>query len=637
MSVFDTPTPTRTLRVLLGGLVFVLGAQSIRFLFGSLTWYLRDTIGVGVTELIPLALAPFAAGLLLAVFSRWLTIRGALWVGSLTLVVSRLANQVSVDPAVEMWSSGVGIAAFVGLLPLLLSVGRSALVGGLFLGIALDSAIKGMGLSLDLAYQDGLAPVVIVATLGLALLLLLFLSPRIERSGPSWQSGWTLAGIGPLLFLEFLIFQNQGWTSEVAGIGGPEAQLRIALLNVVALVVLAWLERSRAAALVAVVVVVSTSIIAEGGAVSFNFLSLLAIPAAGLVWSALVPDPEERGVGPSATYLVVGMVLFVAMGLLYYVPLDLEVGYTQVQARLAATALVAIFALGGLTTIAPLRPGVSSQSWAFAALASVLPLLGFFLIGENGPVSTQPDGVIRVMTYNIHSAYNTEGRFDIEEIARVIEDSGAEIVGLQELPRGRLISGVTDELTLLEARLGFEHTAFFGTTDPTWGNAILSRYPISTTGTELLPLVGTPMRRGYLGSTLQIRDTSLLFISTHLQHVNDRSAHEEDPEADLYPVHREQMSTILEQWGGAQPAVLVGDFNARPGWRQIEELIAAGWVDSWPEGGSGDGFTSGSDDPRHRIDYVFHTPDIDVVDAGLIQSQASDHLPVVVDLRIPER
>jgi endonuclease/exonuclease/phosphatase family metal-dependent hydrolase len=133
--------------------------------------------------------------------------------------------------------------------------------------------------------------------------------------------------------------------------------------------------------------------------------------------------------------------------------------------------------------------------------------------------------------------------------------------------------------------------------------------------------------------TLEIGDGDLLFISTHLQHVNDPDAHEADPEADLYPVHTEQIEAILTEWGGTQPAVLVGDFNARPEWRQVEELTSAGWVDSWGEAGSGDGLTSSSDDPRYRIDYVFHTPDLVTADVGLIQSLASDHLPVVADIQ----
>lgn len=632
--MFDAPAPTRTLRVLLGGFVFVLGAQSIRFLFGSITWYMRDTQGVGVIDLIPFAVAPFMVGLLLPVLSRWLTLQGALWVGVLVLVGSRILNQVSSDPGFEHWTSAVAVAAFTGLLPLMLSVGRSTLVGGLLMGLALDSAIKGMGLSLDLAYQDGVAATVIVLALCLTTVFLLYMSPHFERHGVSWRSGWTLLGLGPLLFIEYLILQNQGWTSEVAGISGPQAQLRIALLNVVALLALAWLERARVAVLAALVILISAAAIAEGNAVAFNAVTLFALPAAALVWSSMVPDPEERGVAAGTLYLTGGMLLFVVVGLLYYLPLDLDLGYTQAQARLAGTVLLALLGLAGLLRMSAVRPGASNQSWAFAALIAVLPLLGFLLGGEDASPPTVNDS-IRVMTYNIHSAYDTAGSFDIEGIARVIEDSGAEVIGLQEIPRGRLISGVTDELTLLQNRLGFEHAVFFGTTDPTWGNAILSRFPISIVERTELPRVDTPMQRGYLGATIRIGQRSVLVVSTHLQHVNDQSLHDIDPEADLYPVHRRQIQVILEAWGGTEPAVLLGDFNARPDWLQIDELLSAGWIDTWSVAGSGDGFTANAANPRYRIDYVFVTPDIETLDAGVIQSQASDHFPVVVDLRLP--
>lgn len=630
--MLDTPQPARTLRTLFGALVFVLGLQSIRFLFGSLTWYMRDTVGVGVTDLIPIALAPFVVGSVVPLLARWLSVRGALWVGTWMLVLARTFNQLSESPAIDLWMSAAAVAAFVGLLPLMLSMGRSALVGGLILGFALDSAIRGMSLSLDLAYQRGVGPLLGVVAICLGTLYVLWASPPIERRGVSWRGGMTMLGLAPILFFQMLILQNQGWTAEVAGIGAVQAQLRIALLNVVALIAVAWFERSRPVALIALAAFVTTAVIAEGDPLLFNLASLVAVPSAGLVWASLVPDPEDRGVGSSAVYLVGGMTLFVVLGLAYYVPLDLDVGFTQSQVRVAVAVLAAVFGVFALlTSPAPARPGVHHQAWAFAALAALMPLLGFFLATRDEGESVVSDPV-RVMTYNIHSSYDTEGRFDIEAIASVIEDSGANVVGIQEIPRGRLISGVTDQVLLLQQRLGFEHFAFFGTTDPTWGNAVLSRYPITAVDKAYLPLVDTPMRRGYLGVTLQGGDGPILFISTHLQHVNDRSRHDDDPEADLYPVHHAQIATILETWDGEQPALLVGDFNARPDWAQVQEILDAGWVDSWSEAGTGDGFTASSDDPRYRIDYVFHTPDLEVSDAGVLITQASDHLPLVVDL-----
>ena len=51
-------------RTLLGALVFVLGAEAMRFLFASITWYLRDTLLIGTllrstnrrTDAVPLAI-----------------------------------------------------------------------------------------------------------------------------------------------------------------------------------------------------------------------------------------------------------------------------------------------------------------------------------------------------------------------------------------------------------------------------------------------------------------------------------------------------------------------------------------------------------------------------------------------------
>lgn len=631
--MFDAVDTRRSIKILCGGLVFALGAQSVRFLFGSMAWYLRDTVGIGVIDLIPIALAPFVLGLVFPMFSRWLTVRGATWLAVILLVAGRVVNQVSSSPAIDLWSSGIATWAFVGVLPLLLSMGRAALTGGVLLGLAIDSSIRGIGLGLDLAYQPGAGAVAAVVGLGVATLYVLWACPTAERTGVPWGPGWRLIGIGPFLFFQFLILQSQGWTAEMIGADGAQTQLRIALLNVVAMVLVARFEGSRPVHLVAAAVVVAALIMAETPGLAFNVLSLLAIPAAGLVWASFVPDLYEGGLGASTTYLTIGMTLLVILGLLYYVPLDLNLGFDQSQVRVAAAVVLGVLALAGAVSQTAAHPGLSSQTWAYAALLCLLPLLGL-IFGGRDPVAPTDSPRVRVMSYNIHSGFGVEGSMDLEAIARVIEDSGAEIVGLQEVSRGQLISGVADQLSYLASRLGFEHVEYFGTTDPTFGNAVLSRYPIVDSVETYLPRVGTPLRRGYLGTTVSVGGTSVLFISTHLQHVNDSAVHDQDPEGDLYPVHHEQIESILTEWGGVEPAVLVGDFNARPAWRQLEELMAAGWVDAWATVGTGDGFTSSSADPQYRIDYVFTTPDLVVADAGVIQSRASDHFPVVADIEL---
>ncbi|MDH3463294.1 MAG: endonuclease/exonuclease/phosphatase family protein [Acidimicrobiia bacterium] len=628
----ETTEHRRLARLVLSALVFVLGYQSMRFLFASLTWYLRDTLGIGVINLIPISLAPFILGALVPIVSRFVGVKPALWSSAVVLMAARLVIQVSGAPSVDYWAASIATLAFVGSLPLLMCLGREAWAGGLILGLVLDSAIKGLGLSLDLAYQPGWRSVVAVGAISGAVAWALPRVGRVDRRGPGFRGGLQMLGVAPYLFLQLLIFQPQGWSSAVTGIPGEFTQFFIAILNVGALVLASRFRGGRLAFLTSLAIVAAAAIAAEAAGAGFGVLLALAIPLSGIVLAGMIPEPETEALGASGVLLVLASVVFLVFGLAYYLPLDLSLGFDQSSVRLASAAFLVVFGLIGLRRM-PLQPILGGSDWMFGAAAAVLPAAALVIaIGADTAPAPDPDAPIRFMSYNVHSAFNVEGNLDVEGIARVIEDSRADVVGLQEVPRGRLLSGTTDLLTLLEQRLGFEHIAFFGTTDPVWGNAILSRYPIVEIGTDYLPLVGTPMRRGFLGATIDIGGEEVLVISTHLQHVNDSDVHDEDPEGDLYPVHREQIATILANWGGVSPAVLMGDFNARPEWAQIGLILESGWVDSWAEAGTGDGFTSNAADPRFRIDYVFHTQDLAAVDAGVIQSTASDHFPVVVDL-----
>src|SRR5690606_7297979 len=140
--------------------------QSIRFLFGSMAWYLRDTLRIGVTDLIPIAVAPFVLSGIFPLMSRWLTGRGATGPVVLLVVAGRVVNQVSAAPLVVCSCAATATRAFVGVLPLRLSMGRHTIVGGVLLGLAIDSPIRGVGLGLDLACRPG--PGAVAAVVGLA-------------------------------------------------------------------------------------------------------------------------------------------------------------------------------------------------------------------------------------------------------------------------------------------------------------------------------------------------------------------------------------------------------------------------------------------------------------------------------------
>jgi endonuclease/exonuclease/phosphatase family metal-dependent hydrolase len=197
-----------------------------------------------------------------------------------------------------------------------------------------------------------------------------------------------------------------------------------------------------------------------------------------------------------------------------------------------------------------------------------------------------------------------------------------DLVGLQEVSRGWLINGSTDLPFWLSRRLGMQ-VLFSGTSGPMWGNAILTRNLIVEHGSGELPLANTLLRRGYIWAGIEAGGPRpILFINTHLHHIET----EHEPRLAQVPV-------LLDFWNGSTSTVLVGDLNSTPDYPEMKLIADAGFVDSWAEAGSGDGFTFSSDGPFERIDWIWHTPDLAALEIRIPPTTASDHLPLraVVD------
>jgi endonuclease/exonuclease/phosphatase family metal-dependent hydrolase len=95
----------------------------------------------------------------------------------------------------------------------------------------------------------------------------------------------------------------------------------------------------------------------------------------------------------------------------------------------------------------------------------------------------------------------------------------------------------------------------------------------------------------------------------------------------------------MERLADGAPIVLAGDVNEtpdRPRWR----ALATRFVDAFTIAPFGDGNTYSAARPYKRIDAVFVDPGVRVVSCGVPHvpgiAQASDHCPVMADLRTPE-
>jgi endonuclease/exonuclease/phosphatase family metal-dependent hydrolase len=258
----------------------------------------------------------------------------------------------------------------------------------------------------------------------------------------------------------------------------------------------------------------------------------------------------------------------------------------------------------------------------------------FTVSAEASPADApgRPDRPLRVATFNIHHGGGLDGLVDLERIARLVEQGGAKVVGLQEVDRhwGER-SNFVDQATWLAERLGMR--VVFGANldrDPLtpgaprrqYGTAILSRYRIIEWRNTLLPRPESGEQRGLLEAKINVRGVRVRVFNTHLQHDSQVER--------LAQIAR--IRQVLAQT--TDSVVLLGDLNATPESPEIGS-ITEDLVDAWVEAGVGDGFTFDAATPHARIDYVLSSPDVIARTAVVVATDSSDHLPVVVDLALP--
>ena len=242
---------------------------------------------------------------------------------------------------------------------------------------------------------------------------------------------------------------------------------------------------------------------------------------------------------------------------------------------------------------------------------------------------------LRIATYNVHRWQGGNGHSepDVARAGYVISELDADVIALQEVLRPFAASSLDgafaardgeDPLGLLCDELEL-HLAFAVTRQHRrgqLGNAILSRFPI--TAISVLDISYSRIeRRGALAAHVGDEHAGLGVIATHLSLV-DRT-------------RNRQVQSLLEHPAlNSGPAVLLGDMNA---WRKckgsqaLEASLNLHHNLDWPAT-----FPAGR--PMLALDRIY-TREAEVVEVHHHDSpaarRASDHLPVVAEVRIGKR
>ncbi|MBK1788779.1 endonuclease/exonuclease/phosphatase family protein [Prauserella cavernicola] len=261
------------------------------------------------------------------------------------------------------------------------------------------------------------------------------------------------------------------------------------------------------------------------------------------------------------------------------------------------------------------------------------------LLAAPVPASAREEPVLRALSFNVHAGIGTDGVLDLERTAAVIRDSGADVVGLQEVDvHWSDRSGYADQATEL-GRLTGRHVFFapIYDLDPEpghterrrYGVAILSRHPIVAAVNHPLTRLSTvepdpvaePMP-GFAEAVVSVRGRPVHVYATHLDHRPDPA------------VRATQVRETVDLLDGDPPGarqVLLGDLNAEPGAPELAPLFASA-RDAWASAGAGAGHTFPAHAPDSRIDYVTFAGPLAARAVSVPATEASDHRPVLAEL-----
>ena len=230
----------------------------------------------------------------------------------------------------------------------------------------------------------------------------------------------------------------------------------------------------------------------------------------------------------------------------------------------------------------------------------------------------------KVMTYNVHHCNPPalKGIIATDSIASVIQKSGADIVLLQEIDyKSNRVNG-EDQPMELSRKSGLQYYRFFKAIEipgGEYGVMILSRYPITSSTSRLLPAIDNGEQRviGIVGIKPD-GQKEICVASTHL---------------DLPKGIREEQAAFIDSLLCKKERLIFGgDFNASPESPEIKYLRER--------------YTSSSEtfqntfpniNPEVCIDYIFtrKAKTTKILSHKILDSiPHSDHLPVLAEIRL---
>lgn len=239
---------------------------------------------------------------------------------------------------------------------------------------------------------------------------------------------------------------------------------------------------------------------------------------------------------------------------------------------------------------------------------------------------------LTIMTYNIQQGVDLFGNKNYEGQLEIIKEINPDIIGLQESDGSRISGGNNDVVRYFAENLGY--FSYFGpkTVAGTFGTAILSRFPLSSSHT-----IYTYSNKDEIGtavSEITIAEQNITIINSHPA-----------GKADAKMVHINAVTEIAKE---NKMVIALGDYNFRqdsPFYKTITGELYDAWLSLYPDAIGpvdtakldlsfknrksldGELLPDGKQDMTARIDHIFLSKEFEVIEAHYLPAPESgtDH------------
>ena len=263
---------------------------------------------------------------------------------------------------------------------------------------------------------------------------------------------------------------------------------------------------------------------------------------------------------------------------------------------------------------------------------------------------------LKILSYNVRvfDRYNwTKEKSTASEMLRFIKAQKADIICFQEFGSSKQgKDGLTEKFilnSLREYRYNYIHYAHSSTTNRyQHGLAILSKYPIVNRGTkgDLNHIKGATIY-----ADIDLKIDKIRIINSHFESIHFTNKYDiiEGIDGENYKnrikgaiksinsaavQHSksvEDITSIVDN--SPYPVILCADMNTTPVSYSYHNLSKS-MEDAFLQVGTGFGATYNGSYPFLRIDYIFHTQDLPVIEYERLKVKFSDHYPINAQFKI---